>query len=78
MDAYEKLILEAVRGNPALFSHQDELEVAWAWVDPILKAWEQNQVPLFTYPAGSFGPKVAFELLESEGRSWHIPKDNHV
>ncbi|WP_104640508.1 glucose-6-phosphate dehydrogenase (NADP(+)) [Helicobacter bizzozeronii] len=78
MDAYEKLILEAVRDNPALFSHQDELEAAWAWVDPILKAWEQDQVPLFTYPAGSFGPKVAFELLESEGRSWHTPKDNHV
>ncbi|WP_104758919.1 glucose-6-phosphate dehydrogenase [Helicobacter bizzozeronii] len=78
MDAYEKLILEAVRGNPALFSHQDELEAAWAWVNPILKAWEQNQVPLFTYPAGSFGPKVAFELLESEGRSWHTPKDDHV
>ncbi|TSA83928.1 glucose-6-phosphate dehydrogenase [Helicobacter mehlei] len=78
MDAYEKLILEAVRGNPALFSHQDELEAAWAWVDPILKAWEQNQVPLFTYPAGSFGPKVAFDLLESEGRSWHTPKDGYV
>ncbi|MFC3848014.1 glucose-6-phosphate dehydrogenase [Helicobacter baculiformis] len=70
MDAYQRLILDAFDSNQSAFNHQDELEAAWVWLDPILQAWQANQTPLYFYPAGSFGPQEAFELLEKEGRAW--------
>ncbi|WP_104749992.1 glucose-6-phosphate dehydrogenase [Helicobacter cynogastricus] len=70
MDAYQRLILDAFDSNQSAFNHQDELEAAWVWLDPILQAWQANETPLYFYPAGSFGPKEAFDLLEKEGRAW--------
>jgi len=68
-EAYERLILDTMRGDATLFARDDEVEAAWGIVDPILKAWEQNpEIPLAQYPAGSPGPAEADALLE--GQEW--------
>ena len=58
-DAYQRLIMDAVNGNPALFTQRDEVEQAWGWIDPIIDAWESKSVPAHEYPAGSWGPESA-------------------
>ncbi|HKP90433.1 MAG TPA: glucose-6-phosphate dehydrogenase [Thermoleophilaceae bacterium] len=68
-EAYERLILDTMRGDATLFARNDEVEAAWAICDPILKAWQKTPGPLPTYPAGSSGPKEADDLLEP-GDSW--------
>jgi glucose-6-phosphate 1-dehydrogenase len=70
-DAYERLLMDVMRGNPALFMRRDEVEAAWAWVEPILEAWrEGGEVPK-PYTAGSWGPSAAIALIERDGRTWH-------
>ncbi|WP_104722359.1 glucose-6-phosphate dehydrogenase [Helicobacter mesocricetorum] len=71
MQPYERLILDAIEGNQASFNHKEELEVAWAWVDPILENWKERKTPLYSYPAGSLGPKESFELIKRDGYEWH-------
>ncbi len=69
-EAYERLILDAMRGEATLFTRNDEIEALWAIVDPILTAWRQDtRSPIPQYPAGSEGPEEANSLLE-EGRKW--------
>ncbi|BEG57709.1 Glucose-6-phosphate 1-dehydrogenase [Helicobacter sp. NHP21005] len=70
MDAYERLILEVVAGNQAPFNHQNELEAAWSFVDPILQSWQTNLTPLLPYAATSYGPQAAFDLLKQDKREW--------
>ncbi len=73
-DAYERLILDAVRGDASLFARNDEVEVAWGLITPILEAWRDLSCPLFpNYPAGTWGPEAASDLLTG-GRAWHLPK----
>jgi len=67
-EAYERLILDTMRGEATLFARNDEVEAAWAICDPILQAWSQMPGPLPQYPAGSEGPKEAAELLEDDDR----------
>ncbi|MEN3600870.1 glucose-6-phosphate dehydrogenase, partial [Brucella abortus] len=55
-DAYERLIMDVVRGNQTLFMRRDEVEAAWRWIDPILQAWEFNSQPVQGYTAGTWGP----------------------
>jgi len=69
-DAYERLLMDVIRGNPTLFMRRDEVEAAWAWCEPILRHWEACAVPPKTYPAGSAGPTASFTLIERDGRSW--------
>ncbi|HEX5451528.1 MAG TPA: glucose-6-phosphate dehydrogenase, partial [Candidatus Limnocylindrales bacterium] len=70
-EAYETLILDAMLGDPALFTRSDEVEAAWATVDPILDAWVEEPSPPFpNYEAGSWGPSAADELIERDGRRW--------
>jgi glucose-6-phosphate 1-dehydrogenase len=71
-EAYERLILDTMRGDATLFARNDEVEAAWAICDPILKAWSQIPGPLPQYPAGSPGPKEADELLEDGDRWRHL------
>ncbi len=67
---YERLILEAMRGNPTLFLSREEIEQAWTWIDSIRNAWEhQNESPK-PYPAGSWGPVASVALLARDGRAW--------
>ncbi|MEO1398347.1 MAG: glucose-6-phosphate dehydrogenase [Pseudomonadota bacterium] len=69
-DAYERLIMDVIRGNQTLFMRGDEVEAAWAWTDPIIEAWEaRGDVPK-PYPQGSHGPDDALMLLHREGRRW--------
>ena len=70
-DAYERLLMDCVRGNPTLFMRRDEVETAWSWVEPIIDAWEENREPPRLYPAGSWGPTSAIALIERDGRTWH-------
>ncbi|MDE2514410.1 MAG: glucose-6-phosphate dehydrogenase [Rhodospirillales bacterium] len=70
-DAYERLLMDTVRGNATLFMRRDEVEAAWTWIEPILEAWgAQSEVPKL-YPAGSWGPSAAVALMARDGRSWH-------
>jgi glucose-6-phosphate 1-dehydrogenase len=69
-DAYERLILDTVRGNQTLFMRRDEVEAAWAWVDPIIEAWQASNEPPKSYTAGTWGPSAAIALVERDGRSW--------
>jgi glucose-6-phosphate 1-dehydrogenase len=70
-EAYERLLLDAVNGDAALFMRSDEIERAWAIMDPIIEATEGDGGPKpLAYPQGSFGPKCADELLSRDGRQW--------
>ena len=69
-EAYERLILDAMRGDATLFTRNDEVEALWGIIDPILTAWEQDkESPIPQYPAGSAGPAEAHELI-TDGRRW--------
>jgi glucose-6-phosphate 1-dehydrogenase len=70
-DAYERLLTDTVRGNPTLFMRRDEVEAAWAWVEPILEAWASRPDHPRPYSAGSWGPTAAIALIERDGRTWH-------
>jgi glucose-6-phosphate 1-dehydrogenase len=70
-EAYERLLMDVVRGNQSLFMRRDEVEAAWAWIDPILEAWEQLPEAPKPYTAGSWGPNAAVALIERDGRTWH-------
>ncbi len=70
-DAYERLILDVIRGNQTLFMHRDEVEAAWAWIDPIVEAWGATSEGPRPYPSGTWGPTAAISLIERDGRTWH-------
>jgi len=68
-EAYERLIMDAMRGDATLFTRNDEVEAQWRICDPILESWAGEAGPLPSYPAGSEGPREAGRLMP-EGRSW--------
>ena len=70
-DAYERLLLDVVRGNPTLFMRRDEVEAAWRWADPILAAWAASGEQPRPYTAGTWGPSAAVALIERDGRTWN-------
>ena len=70
-DAYERLLLDVVRGNRTLFMRRDELEAAWAWMTPVLDHWTETEKGTEPYAAGSWGPDAAAEMMRRDGRSWH-------
>jgi glucose-6-phosphate 1-dehydrogenase len=70
-DAYERLLMEVLRGNAALFMRRDEVEAAWQWVDGVIDSWDTSKQPLESYVAGSRGPSAASLLLDRDGRAWH-------
>ncbi len=71
-EAYERLLLDAMSGDATLFARRDEVEEAWAFIDIIENSWhaKKDAPPLFSYPAGSWGPEQADELLARDGRAW--------
>ncbi|CAN5899631.1 glucose-6-phosphate dehydrogenase [soil metagenome] len=71
-EAYERLLLDAMAGDATLFARRDEVENAWAFIDELEQAWHNDgpQPPMCEYPAGSWGPKEADELLQADGRVW--------
>jgi glucose-6-phosphate 1-dehydrogenase len=73
-EAYERLIFDALRGDPTLFMRADELEAAWGFVTPILEAWAaRGPKDLASYPAGSWGPSQADELARGCDGGWRRP-----
>jgi glucose-6-phosphate 1-dehydrogenase len=66
-EAYERLIIDAMRGDATLFTRNDEVEAQWNICDPVLQAWSQLPGPLPQYPAGSQGPAEAERLLLGGG-----------
>ena len=69
-DAYERLIMDVIRGNQTLFMRGDEVEAAWGWTDPIIAAWEAQGTRPLPYAAGSTGPEDAAILMHQDGRRW--------
>ncbi|MCX7888102.1 MAG: glucose-6-phosphate dehydrogenase [Rhodobacteraceae bacterium] len=69
-DAYERLIMDVIRGNQTLFMRGDEVEAAWAWADPIISGWESRGDKPKGYDPGSSGPEDALMLLHRDGRRW--------
>ncbi|GBD47320.1 glucose-6-phosphate dehydrogenase [Methylopila sp. Yamaguchi] len=74
-DAYERLLMDVIRGSQALFMRRDEVEAAWRWADPILEAWSRLGHAPSTYTAGTWGPSSAVALIERDGRTWHEDPD---
>jgi glucose-6-phosphate 1-dehydrogenase len=78
-ESYERLILDSIQGDAALFTRADEVEKAWGLVDPILHAWSDLKQPeLQTYKPGTWGPKASDQLLEQDGRHWMRGSSEHI
>jgi len=73
-DAYERLLMDVVRGNLALFMRRDEVEAAWKWADNLLAAWDEAGGDPKPYTAGSTGPEAAANLMDRDGRAWWDPE----
>jgi glucose-6-phosphate 1-dehydrogenase len=69
-EAYERLIMDVIRGDQTLFMRGDEVEAAWAWTDPIIKAWDEAGSRPLPYDAGSAGPIDVYKLTGSDGHLW--------
>ncbi|WP_137700605.1 glucose-6-phosphate dehydrogenase [Marimonas lutisalis] len=69
-DAYERLIMDVIRGNQTLFMRCDEVEAAWAWTDPVIASWEKRGDRPLVYDSGSSGPVEALALMHRDGRRW--------
>ncbi len=69
-EAYERLLLDVIAGDPTLFMRRDAVEAAWRWVMPVLDRWATQTAALPQYPAGAWGPAEADRLVESTGRKW--------
>ena len=75
-EAYERLLLDGIKGDATLYARGDSVEAAWAFVDPIIKAWENDpSIKLYGYPAGTWGPNVADEMMEGNF-TWRNPCKN--
>ena len=69
--AYERLLLDLIKGDQTLFVRRDEVEAQWNWIDGIRAQWETNDIKPQTYMAGTWGPSGAVALTERDGVSWH-------
>ena len=76
-EAYERLLLDVMRGDSTLFMRSDEVEAAWRIMDPILKAWQERdqRIPMHFYSPGTWGPLAADELFEDEVGQWDNPEE---
>lgn len=72
-DAYQRLLLDALNGDAALFTRSDEIEASWRLIDPVIKGWAlPDAPPMATYPRGSWGPQEAEALLAADSRHWRM------
>ncbi|WP_447928662.1 MULTISPECIES: glucose-6-phosphate dehydrogenase [unclassified Vreelandella] len=70
-DAYERLLLEVMKGQQYLFVRRDEVEFAWRWCDQLIDGWKTRETPPRRYPAGSWGPVASIAMITQDGRSWY-------
>jgi glucose-6-phosphate 1-dehydrogenase len=73
-DAYERLLLDAMKGDAALFARSDGIETAWRLIDPVISGWDgdPHAPPLWIYPKNSWGPEAADALLAKGGHAWRM------
>jgi len=71
LDAYERLLMDVIRGRLTLFMRRDELEAAWMWVEPIMHGWAAMNEPPKPYTAGTWGPAASSALIGRDGCAWH-------
>ena len=69
-DCYERLLLDVIKGNPALFVRKDEVDASWKWIDNIIDLWKKVDMPIEEYNSGSWGPVDSDLLLKRDFRSW--------
>ena len=75
--AYERLLYDTMKGDATLFARTEEVIEAWKFLSPVLDAWQNDKsVPLHGYPAGSWGPEMADDLIDGEGMTWRYPCKN--
>jgi glucose-6-phosphate 1-dehydrogenase len=72
-EAYERLLLDAMRGDATLFSRRDAVETSWAWIQPILDHHEASTAPLQGYAPDTWGPAAASRLIQGDRRQWRNP-----
>lgn len=79
-DAYERLLIDALNGDPSLFTRSDEIQKAWSLVDPVLEAWESsaNAPSLGLYRKGSWGPPAAEAFIRRDDRVWRLGCGDHA
>ena len=70
-DAYERLLMDVVRGNQTLFMRRDEVTAAWKFIDPILECWKETSEAPKQYTSGTWGPVQAIAMIERDGRTWY-------
>jgi glucose-6-phosphate 1-dehydrogenase len=73
-EAYERLLVDVMRGDSTLFTRSDELEAAWKFVTPVLEAWEGSSSAPEFYPAGTWGPPSADRLISESKALWRAPR----
>ena len=73
-EAYERLLMDVIRGNQTLFMRRDEVAAAWRFVDPILTVWKDSSDAPKPYQSGSWGPTAAISLIERDHRTWYEPQ----
>ena len=72
-EAYERLILDVLLGDPPLFPRHEEVELSWKILDPIERFWAKSRATVEQYPAGTWGPAAADEMMQRDGRTWRMP-----
>jgi glucose-6-phosphate 1-dehydrogenase len=76
-EAYQRLLLDCMTGDATLFTRGDAIEQAWQIVDPVLQAWENNpDIPVYGYPAGTWGPQQADDMIDGANLTWRYPCKN--
>ncbi len=75
-EAYERLLLDCMLNDSTLYSRGDAVETTWEFLEPVLNLWKKEDFPLHGYPAGSWGPDIADELLEEKKQTWRYPCKN--
>jgi glucose-6-phosphate 1-dehydrogenase len=75
--AYERLLYDSIKGDSTLFARTEEVIEAWKFLSPVLDAWKNDKdIPLYGYPAGSWGPEKADDLIEDKEITWRYPCKN--
>jgi glucose-6-phosphate 1-dehydrogenase len=75
--AYKRLLLDCMMGDSTLYTRGDAVEELWKFIDPILQAWQtNNNIPVFGYPAGTWGPEPSDQLIEGKDQTWRYPCKN--
>lgn len=76
-EAYERLLLDCMLNDSTLYARADAVDYTWKFIDPVLKAWQNNEsIPLYGYPSGSWGPDISDQLIEEPELTWRYPCKN--